>query len=387
MPKSHPRSASLALLGGAALLALALSLLFASAPAPALAGPPAQESTPTPQAAEGTSIADDQQCLDCHTAPDQTMPLPSGEDLYLTIDAEAFAAGVHGQEAVGCMDCHTDIREYPHPPLEANSLRELTVQASQVCQDCHELQADLQHDSIHGELTEQGNLDAAVCQDCHNAHYHPLVTARESIVDSCARCHSGVAQEYRQSVHGASLEATGNTDVPICIDCHGVHTIEDPRSAEFLVQSPQLCAKCHADPEQMAPYGLNTNVLNTYVADFHGTTVALFQRQTPDQVPNTPLCIDCHGVHNITATDDAHSAVLKENLLTTCQKCHPDASANFSEAWLSHYIPSPQHNPLVFFVGRFYDFFIPTVIGGMALFVVSDVYRLIRRRGGKGGRP
>ena len=30
----------------------------------------------------------------------------------------------------------------------------------------------------------------------------------------------------------------------------------------------------------MAKYGLNTNVLNTYVADFHGTTVTLFEQSS-----------------------------------------------------------------------------------------------------------
>jgi hypothetical protein len=383
MHKLHNRLAGPALFAGLLVLGL-LAVSFSTAQA----APNLQEGTPTPDAAAGITITADQQCLDCHTAPDQTMELPSGELLYVTIDPEAFAAGVHGQESVGCQECHTDITEYPHRPLAAQNTRQVTAQNSAVCQDCHEVQAELQRDSIHAELAAQGEENAAVCSDCHNAHYHPLVTPRTTIVDTCARCHSGVAQEYRGSVHGAALEADGNPDVPICIDCHGVHLIEDPTTAEFLVQSPQLCAKCHADPEQMAPYGLNTNVLDTYVADFHGTTTALFQRQTPDQLPNTPLCIDCHGVHAILPTDAENSMVLKENLLATCQKCHPDATTNFSAAWLSHYTPSPEHNPLVYWVGQFYRFFIPAVIGGMALFVASDVYRLIRRRGaGNGGRP
>lgn len=385
MPRSSLRLAGIVVLIGGAALALALSL--SQGATPASAAPPRQDSTPVPET-ESMAITSDQQCLDCHTAPDQTMELASGEQLYLTVDAEAFAAGVHGQEAVGCTDCHGDITEYPHAPLAAQNLRQVTAQFSQVCQDCHEVQAELQMDSIHAERTRAGEENAAVCADCHNAHYHPLVTARTTIVDACARCHSGIAQDYRHSVHGAALEADANPDVPICIDCHGVHTIQDPTTAAFLLQSPQLCANCHANEEKMAPYGLNTDVLTTYVADFHGTTVALFQRQTPDQIPNTPLCIDCHGVHNIQPTDGAHSAVLKENLLVTCQKCHPTATANFSDAWLSHYTPSPEHNPLVYYVGRFYDFFIPAVIGGMGLFVVTDVYRLIRRRFTRtGGRP
>ena len=34
----------------------------------------------------------------------------------------------------------------------------------------------------------------------------------------------------------------------------------------------------------MGKYGISTQVLNTYVADFHGTTVTLFEQVSP----NTP---------------------------------------------------------------------------------------------------
>jgi hypothetical protein len=79
--------------------------------------------------------------------------------------------------------------------------------------------------------------------------------------------------------------------------------------------------------------------------------------------------------------DDPESAVMKENLLTTCQRCHPDATANFPTSWISHYRPSPQHAPLVFFVDLFYRIFIPVLIGGMLLFVASDARkRFVERK-------
>ena len=40
-------------------------------------------------------------------------------------------------------------------------------------------------------------------------------------------------------------------------------------------------------------------VLNTYVADFHGTTVVLFDKTFPDQPTNKPVCTDCHGFHDV----------------------------------------------------------------------------------------
>jgi hypothetical protein len=125
----------------------------------------------------------------------------------------------------------------------------------------------------------------------------------------------------------------------------------------------------------MAKYDINTDVFDTYFADFHGTTVEIFEKTTPDQETNKPVCIDCHGVHDIKAPDNVGSTVIKQNLLTTCQRCHPDATPNFSDSWLSHYEPSLEHHPIVYLVDLFYQFFIPGTLGIMALFVVTDIWR------------
>ena len=72
--------------------------------------------------------------------------------------------------------------------------------------------------------------------------------------------------------------------------------------------------------------------------------------------------------------------MIKENLLVTCQQCHPSATTNFPAAWLSHYTPSATQNTLVFNVGLFYRILIPVVIGGMLLFVLTDLGRRLRGR-------
>jgi hypothetical protein len=125
----------------------------------------------------------------------------------------------------------------------------------------------------------------------------------------------------------------------------------------------------------MTKYDISTDVFETYVADFHGTTVTLFEQQSPDQETNKAVCYDCHGVHNILPATDEHSQVIKDNLLTTCRQCHPDANANFPDSWTSHFRPSPEHNPLVYWVNVFYQLLIPTVLGGFLLFIGTDLYR------------
>jgi hypothetical protein len=85
--------------------------------------------------------------------------------------------------------------------------------------------------------------------------------------------------------------------------------------------------------------------------------------------------------------DDPKAGIaLRENLLAKCQRCHPNATANFSSAWMSHYIPSPKEYPIVFYVNLFYKFFIPAVLGGMAIFVLTDIFRRIASRVQEGRR-
>jgi nitrate/TMAO reductase-like tetraheme cytochrome c subunit len=336
--------------------------------------------------------ADNDACLACHSQAGMSSPLPSGESLPLTIDAAHFADSAHGEMA--CTDCHPGISAFPHPELKAESRREVSMQFYTICKDCHLEQYDKTLDSVHQKMLAGGNTNAAICTDCHNPHAQTRITdpasgeilpeARLHIPQTCARCHSAIYEQYKGSVHGAALTDEGNLDVPTCIDCHGVHNIQDPTTASFRVYSPLLCSKCHTDREIMGKYGIPTQVLNTYVADFHGTTVTLFEKTSPDQETNKPVCFDCHGVHSIQRVDDPqYGLAMKENLLVACQKCHPDATANFPTAWMSHYIPSPTQYPVVYYVNLFYKIFIPTVIGGMLIYVASDIARrLIERRKG-----
>lgn len=332
-------------------------------------------------------------CLSCHANPGQTAPMPNGQELPVSIDPQAYAASVHGGNGMKCTVCHADIYGFPHPEKTSQSLRQYTLKLADTCKDCHPEKYQQTKDSIHQRQLNAGNQDAPVCADCHNPHSQGrikddkgklLLSEHAKSATTCARCHSAIYASYKDSVHGAALIGEGNPDVPACIDCHGVHLIPDPNTAAFRLNSPQLCASCHTNPAIMDKYGISTQVLNTYVADFHGTTVTLFQKQSPEQQTNKPVCFDCHGVHNISKTNDPQKGLLiKQNILKNCQKCHLDANTNFPDAWLSHYIPSPKNSPLVYYVQLFYKILIPLVIGGMLAFVVSDFVRrqLNKRKG------
>jgi len=331
---------------------------------------------------------DNSSCLACHSNPNLSKQLPSGETLSLFVDAPVLKDSVHGKSDLKCTQCHVNISEYPHPEVNYSDLRDVAIQNAKTCETCHGDEAHKAADSVHQAALASGNRNAPICTDCHVAH---AVTAaaesRVQIPQTCSRCHSEIADEYLASVHGAALVKDNNPDVPTCIDCHNVHNISDPTTASFRANSPQLCAKCHTDPAVMSKYGLSTDVLNTYVADFHGTTVELFAKEHPDQASNKPVCFDCHGVHDIKSTADPASAVsTRANLLKTCQNCHPDAtSESFTSAWMSHYQASPTRYPLVYYVNLFYWVVIPMTIGGLVLYVGTDVLR--RSRGKRAHKP
>lgn len=370
-------------------LLAAWGFLAASAPA----APFQQDATPTPAPAvtpteegPGPLSISDEVCLSCHGQPGLTMPLGDGSTLELYVPAEEHQNSVHGQSGYACVQCHREVGNYPHPPFSADNARQASLKLYNACKYCHAQQYELAQDSVHATALAGGNDQAAVCTDCHTAHSvrrlkdpdtGELTTdARVWIPQTCERCHSAIYDKYAESVHGSALIGEGNPDVATCIDCHGVHNIEDPTTTAFRVESPSICANCHTDPQIMNKYGISTDVMDTYVADFHGTTQVLFNDQSEDAQFNKPVCYDCHGVHDIARPDDPQKGLLvRQNLLARCQECHPDASENFPDAWLSHYIPSREQNTLVFYVDLFYRILIPVVIGGMALLVSLDLSR------------
>ena len=106
----------------------------------------------------------------------------------------------------------------------------------------------------------------------------------------CVECHDA------NDANGDPYPATGYE--PDCVDCHNVHAICDPSLAKFRKSSVGICANCHTDSEVMQKYGLETNVLDTYMV-FHGTTITLLEDYDPDSLTNKPTCYDCHGIHEV----------------------------------------------------------------------------------------
>jgi len=320
-------------------------------------------------------------CLSCHANPELSITLPDGEILPLYISEKMLQMSVHVQVGIECSACHEDIQTYPHPEIEYDSKRSLSRAYYLTCRKCHSVNYEKTLDSMHAKAAEQGNLEAPICTDCHGAHDVQKPNQPRSLISTtCRQCHEEIYTEYKDSIHGGALIQEDNPDVPVCTDCHGVHNIQDPRTEQFRVHQPDLCAHCHANAELMSKYNLPANVYSLYKLSWHGVDVAVYKARWPTIWHDTAVCSDCHGVHNIRKTTDPASSVHSQNLLGTCQKCHPTAGPNWVGAWTGHHEVSLDRTPFVFYTRVFYSSFTPFVLWLSVLYVVLQIIRSVAQQ-------
>ena len=115
--------------------------------------------------------------------------------------------------------------------------------------------------------------------------------------DSCVDCHE-------ESAHGTDIEKDIFRSIHkglSCLDCHSDKNTDPHREAQGFIVGNDGCRDCHEDAAEQ------------YKA--HG--VALI-----GEVPDMPLCSDCHGDHNILPSEDRNSMAHPTNLPATCGKCH-----------------------------------------------------------------
>lgn len=324
----------------------------------------------------GASQSTEEYCLSCHSNPDLTMKLPDGEVLSVFIDPAVLKSSVHSPAGVECQACHTGIETYPHPELQYQTARELSRAYYQACQKCHASNYEKAQDSMHAQVAAAGNLDAPVCTDCHGAHDVKSPNQPRALISTtCGQCHTQINDAYKESVHGGDLIEEDNPDVPVCTTCHGVHNIQDPRTAQFRVDSPDLCADCHADPQLMAKYNLSADVYSIYETSWHGVSISVYKANWPTIWHDSAVCTDCHGIHEIRSHSDPASMVHPDNLLATCQNCHPNAGSNWSDAWTGHNQISFERTPWLFYVDQFYKSFTIIILWLCGVYVALQILR------------
>jgi predicted CXXCH cytochrome family protein len=259
--------------------------------------------------------ADDATCLACHG--EKTPPRKSGKGPKAPpfVDSAKFGDSVHAGN--GCASCHTDVDLASHPGKPVGPV---------VCATCHDKPASTYEASVHGMARKGGNTGAAQCSDCHGVHDIIKVNAplspvnRDNLFATCGQCHPDVVEEVRGSIHGQAM-AAGVREAPSCTDCHSEHQIQSLKSASPK-DSAQVCIRCHGSARMNAKFDLPNNRVSTFLDSYHGMAANMGSTTAAN-------CASCHGNHRILPASDPKSSVNKANLIATCQKCHPNASAKF----------------------------------------------------------
>lgn len=350
---------------------LPLTLLLAMG-APALAQPASDAGE------EDHAYADrPQSCRGCHATlgPEDAIKLTDGSTISVYVDPDTVEHSIHGNE-LSCTDCHRTMRDYPHEPVAIPNRKQYRLQMAQTCNQCHYDYFSEVMESVHFQKIAGDDLNAPTCVDCHGSHdVQDASEPRLAINEKCAECHAETAETYANSVHGKALAKEAEY-APTCTDCHGAHAIEEASKGEFQMGSYQICATCHGDAEKMAEYDLSTNVLDTYLDDFHGMSNLISVKV--GHVPAQPVatCGDCHGVHDVEKlTAEEGTEVARERVADMCRDCHEGATDSFAGAWMGHEDPSLSGSPLVWIVLWGYRILIPVMIIGLLIHIFMHFWR------------
>jgi cytochrome b subunit of formate dehydrogenase len=251
------------------------------------------------------AAAADQQCLACHGQAG----MKSGAGKSISIDPARHAASAHG--VLGCKDCHTAIKDFPHPAKIAK------VQ----CATCHADEAKSFPASVHSILGE------SACASCHGS-VHELTTAEKLIPGKCTECHAQEVKDLASSIHGQAAK-NGDPDAPKCVSCHGpIHAVKAASEADSAVAPknlPDTCAKCHSDAGFLSRHKIPVaHPVDSYKQSVHARAVALGK--------DAATCSSCHGSHDIYPATDAQSRVNHWKVPGTCAQCHQEIARQFNES-------------------------------------------------------
>ena len=306
-------------------------------------------------------------CLDCHE--------------------NMIEKSVHN-EAIGCQDCHSDIKDETHVDRKAKKVN---------CAECHEEMQSTMNNDIHHRLKVKNgpncaschgshevkspakiinkakeycskchtnpvlankyhaaavtmnkcitchknsncssNLQTSVhaklnCSDCHNyisnnLEKHTKQRDKNKIAD-CYLCHAEIAAEHRESIHGISLRE-GIDEAAQCWDCHGsksIRKVSDPKSPVYQTNISETCLKCHNDKKITDKFEISAiSPTSKYEHSVHG--------QSAKSGGKGATCISCHGIHNIKNRMQPNSTISAFNLPNTCGQCHEEISDEYQKS-------------------------------------------------------
>ncbi len=294
----------------------------------------------------------------------------------LSRHGELAAAG--DTDAPTCATCHEDAHATVNHRLPTSPTYPRNV--PELCGSCHAAGAaaalrladdrDIVAgylDSTHGRgLLSSGLVVSASCVDCHTAHLtlpqdDPRSTVhRDNILGMCGRCHKGIEENFRASIHYPENVVTTD-ELPTCESCHTSHDITRIDAQGFRFMMMDQCGNCHED------------FAETFFETHHGKATRLGSE-------GAAKCYDCHGTHDILPADNLDSNLSKRHVVETCGQCHPRAHLQFA-GYLSHATHHDKDKyPYLFYA---YWFMTALLVGTLSFFVLHTLlwlFRLLRTR-------
>jgi hypothetical protein len=329
-------------------------------------------------------------CAQCHTEVDPRHPERPCATITSRVDCGICHAeqvhdhelSRHGQLAVKgdaevpvCLTCHTahDTQGHRFPPTFVRNARfsgrchrKGGVAAARIDSEMPDI-VESYIQSAHGRgLLDSGLVVSASCIDCHTAHRALAAedanssVNRETIADTCGKCHKGIEEQFKTSIHWPGNVVT-TEELPTCGDCHSAHTISRVDAQGFRFTMMDQCGRCHED------------FAETFFETYHGKVTQLGSE-------GAAKCYDCHGTQNILPADYPESSLSHWKVVETCAKCHPGAHRQFA-GYLTH----ATHHDQKKYPYLFYAFWFMTtlLVGTLSFFIVHTMawlWRLSRTR-------
>ena len=314
----------------------------------------------------GAWADDELNCVMCHKHRGLSRIDEAGEFRLFYINEELYDGGPHRRN--NCRDCHTDIDRIPHRPAKKVDCMEQchVVEPSGKLKFSHQSIADTLAKSAHGQIDAEGNPkpypeDYPGCKDCHDQPLYRPVSL------------------YKGAVH-AGITARA---ISRCKSCHKsgdfaedfyVHVTSRLRKTRFPMETIEVCAKCHQDPDFRERHQLD-DVVTTYKETFHGKLIALGSERTPD-------CLDCHVIagentHLIESQATPTSAVSKANVPATCrtEECHA-AAGPLLAGFQTHVTYDREKYPLQFYMLIFFK----ALMAAVLYFFLALIFLELMRR-------
>lgn len=204
-----------------------------------------------------------------------------------------FAGSAH--DGMSCGDCHTGFGRFPH---------RAGATSTSSCAECHAGAAEAWREGVHADGDEGPH---ASCSSCHGVHgIEPAAElaeapGRAAMNARCVSCHQ-TADLPDRDPHAGEVSCAS------CHAPHGTRLVDASESRVWRTAQIETCGTCH------------DSIAGVWREDVHGEALAGPAGPSGRTEPAPPACTDCHGGHGM--QNPADSVTRDTVMVARCGSCH-----------------------------------------------------------------